>query len=300
MDYSDIRLGQLLRVYLDGIPLDLATRLLPQRAMLKPQLLAHLYLHAKSQQVFSARGGQGRLGAEKGLALKKKQLLGIVNGLEAAVSGLRWEPKGTEWAEYYDETNYSKSAFAHKKKIVDDFLKRAKPKTVWDLGANTGVFSRLAAERGALTVAFDIDPAAVERNYREVRVSGESKILPLVLDLTNPSGGVGWANKERMSLAERGPADVATPLALVHHLAIGNNLPFGMIAEFFAQLCRFLIVEFVPKDDSQVKRLLATREDIFPNYTQEEFEKEFARYFSTLKSEKIKGSKRTLYLMKAR
>jgi len=155
MDYVDVRLSRLLRVYIDGIPLDLAVKLLPQRAMLRPQLLAHLYLHAKSQEVFAARS-RG-LGAEKGLGLKKGQMMRLVDGLESAVSGLRWEPKGTEWAEYYDETNYSKSAFDHKKKVVEDFLRYAKPKIVWDLGANTGVFSRLASKWGALTVAFDID-----------------------------------------------------------------------------------------------------------------------------------------------
>jgi ribosomal protein L11 methylase PrmA len=166
------------------------------------------------------------------------------------------------------------------------------------LGANTGEFSRIAAKKANLVVSSDIDPAAVELNYRQVKTGGENKIIPLVLDLTNPSGGLGWANQERMSLAERGPAETVMALALIHHLAISNNLPFSMIAEFFARICQSLIIEFVPKEDSQVQRLLATREDIFPNYTQVDFEKEFGRWFTVTGKEPVKGSKRTVYLLK--
>lgn len=297
--YTDIRLTQLLRVHIDGIPLDLAAKLLPKKGLLNPQILAHIYLHAKSQRVFSDRGSGWR--PERKLKLKKNQLLAILNGLESAINKLDWVPSGTEWAEYYDKTNYTRKAFKHKVKIVEKFLKMIKPETVWDLGANTGFFSRLASNRGIPTISFDIDPAAVELNYREVKAKGESKILPLVLDLTNPSGGLGWANRERMTLAERGPADCLTPLALIHHLAISNNLPFAKIAEFFAKLCRgYLIIEFVPKEDSQVQRLLATRKDIFPRYTQNDFEKEFGRRFTVMAKEPVEGLKRVLYLMKVR
>ena len=89
------------------------------------------------------------------------------------------------------------------------------------------------------------------------------------MDLTNPSPGLGWESEERDSLLERGPCDAALALALVHHLAIGNNLPLPMVARFLARVCRTLIIEFVPKSDSQVQRLLASREDIFPDYTRQ-------------------------------
>jgi hypothetical protein len=294
--YTDIRLTQLLRIYIDGVPLDMAVRLLPKKALIKPQLLAHLYLHAKSQQFFAGRPQSG--GMERAMKFRKGQLLGLISGLEGAIKGLEWKPRGTEWADYYENTNYSKSAFREKGKIVESLIKKANSKIVWDLGANTGEFSRIAAKKANLVVSSDIDPAAVELNYRQVKTGGENKIIPLVLDLTNPSGGLGWANQERMSLAERGPAETVMALALIHHLAISNNLPFSMIAEFFARICQSLIIEFVPKEDSQVQRLLATREDIFPNYTQVDFEKEFGRWFTVTGKEPVKGSKRTVYLLK--
>jgi hypothetical protein len=89
-------------------------------------------------------------------------------------------------------------------------------------------------------------------------------------------------------------------LALVHHLAIGNNVPLPRIARFLSRICRTLIVEFVPKTDSQGQRLLATREDVFPDYTQEGFEQAFSTRFATLASALVKDSQRTIYLMEAR
>jgi len=171
---------------------------------------------------------------------------------------------------------------------------------VWDLGANTGVFSRIAGSRGIPTVAFDIDPAAVEKNYLDCVRDNERCLLPLVLDLTNPSSGIGWAGQERLSIAQRGPADAVLALALIHHLAISNNVPLIKIAEFLHSICRRLIIEFVPKEDSQVQRLLATREDIFDQYDRVHFEQDFQHYFIIQKIMQIAGSERVLYLMENR
>ena len=224
----------------------------------------------------------------------------LFRSLESAVRALDWKPAGTEWADYYDSTNYTRAAFDEKRRIIDGWLERTQPKTAWDLGANNGVFSRLASGRGIQTVAFDIDPAAVEQNYRECRSKIESNLLPLVMDLTNPSPAIGWENREREQLESRGPADLVLALALIHHLAISNNVPLERLAESFARLGRWLAIEFVPKEDSQVQRLLATREDIFPAYTVQGFEQAFALCFDIVDKMEIHGSKRTLYLMKSK
>ena len=113
----------------------------------------------------------------------------------------------------------------------------------------------------------------------------------------NPSPGIGWQNTERTGLMERGPADTLIALALIHHLAVSNNLPFAKVANFMQQVCEWLIIEFVPKKDSQVQRLLSTRKDIFSDYTQEAFEQEFGRYFAVKDKTQIKESERILYLM---
>jgi len=292
MGYRDVRLRRLLRTYIDGLPLDLASSLLPWRTRLRFSLLSHIHLHARSQKHF----------ADRQIDVKQRKvgryaLLGIINSLESAVKGLRWRAGGTEWADYYQDTNYSTQAFEDKKKIVAGFVERVKPAVAWDLGGNVGVFSLPASERGAYTVCFDVDPAAVEKNYLLCRQSGETHMLPLVLDLTNPSPGIGWEGRERMSLQERGPADVVLALALVHHLAISNNVPLPRIAGFLSDICRWLVVEFVPKTDSQVQRLLATREDVFTNYSREAFEEEFSRRFRIEDTVEIEDSQRVMYLM---
>lgn len=295
--YSDIRLSQLLRVHLDGIPLDLASRLLPVRTRFRFSLLTHLHLHAKAQTHFADKP-ERRVRRSVG----RRALQGLIENLESCVGGLRWTPPGDEWASYYEDTNYTGEAFRHKQQLVGEHLDRIHPKPdmVWDLGANTGRFSRLAANRGMATVAFDQDPACVERNYRDCRQEGIANLLPLWVDLTNPSPNLGWQGRERMSLLERGSPDVVLALALIHHLAIANNLPLSRLAGFFGDLCRSLIIEFVPKTDSQVQRLLASREDVFPGYTQDVFEQAFRRYFEIRAVSKIRQSERTLYRMERR
>jgi hypothetical protein len=255
MATRDVRLGQLLRVHIDGIPLDLASKLLPSRTRWNLGLTSHIHLHARAQARYA---NIAVAEARRGRTMSKQDLLGLIESLEATVLGLKWEPVGTEWAEYYDSTNYTEAAFDHKKELISEWLEGLQPKTVWDLGANTGIFSRQAAGRGAYTVAFDIDPAAVEQNYRQVKKDKEQNLLPLVLDLTNPSPSLGWANRERDSLARRGPVDVVLALALIHHLAISNNVPFDRLSDFLAELGKWLIVEFVPKTDSQVQNCSRT------------------------------------------
>ena len=295
MAYKDFHLNQLSRIFIDGIPLSLTSRLLPFRTRLRPSLASHIHLHALSQSYFSKRTVRVR---ER--KIRPVSLAGLVESLESLVRRLSLPAKKTEWAQYYQETNYTPEAFERKKKTVEEFLDIMKPKAVWDLGANTGIFSRLASRRGIKTVAFDVDFVAVELNYRDCLEKDEKNLLPLVMDLANPSPAIGWENRERKSLLERGPADAAFALALLHHLAISNNLPFLKIAEFLSRVCRWLVIEFVPKTDSQVQRLLATREDIFDHYTQSDFEEQFSRSFLIVRVAPIEGTKRILYLMKNR
>ena len=296
MSYRDVRLSQLLRVYIDGVPLDLASGLLPAKTKFNFGLLTHIHIHAGAQKRYSDRVAAPRKGG-----LSKQALTGLIESLENTIKKLIWKPAGTEWGDYYENTNYTDAAFEHKKQLVKEWSAEKKPALVWDLGGNTGVFSREAASSGAFTVSFDIDPAAVEQNYRTVKTKKEQNILPLVLDLTNPSPALGWDHSERDSFGTRGPVDMVLALAVIHHLAISNNVPLPQLAEFFASHCRrWLVIEFVPKSDSQVQKLLTSREDIFPNYTREGFESAFSSSFIIQRSESVRDSERTIFLMEAR
>ncbi len=294
MASRDIRLSQLMRIYIDGLPLDLVSKLLPVSTWLKPTRLTHIHLHAKAQKRYE-KSSTPVIPAQAGI--QKRSLRALIDNLESAITSLQWLPANTEWSNYYEDTNYTPAVMTHKKQLVEAYITESDPRTVWDLGANNGMFSRLATAKGIETIAFDVDPAAVEKNYRQMRNNKETNLLPLCQDLTNPSLSIGWANEERLSLIERGPADTLLALALIHHLAISNNVPLSHIASFLSKICRFLIIEFVPKNDPQVQRLLNTREDTFHKYAQDCFEASLGDHFTILKSEKIMDTQRTLYLL---
>ena len=297
MRYRDPRLGQLLRVFIDGVPLDLAADLLPAKARMRPSLLAHVHLHAKAQRRYGASGSSS---TRRRVSMSRAGLLGLLGSLESFITSLAAPRLPTEWGDYYSATNYSDAAGADKERLVSEYLEAARPGVVWDLGANTGRFSRLGAERGAFTIAFDGDHAAVDQHYQAVRTHDDGRVLPLMLDLTNPSPSIGWANTERPALFARAHADAILALALIHHLAIGNNVPLTKVAELLASVGRWLIIEFVPKSDSQVQRMLATRVDIFTDYTQAGFERAFGQFFECVRCEPVAESSRLLYLMQRR
>lgn len=292
MSYKDIRLSQLMIRYIDGIPLDLANALLPIKAKLNPSLFMHISLHSKSQKHFENKT------LDKEPQMNHYNLLALLDSLYSCVKNLKFKCDSTEWGEYYSFTNYTDSAAECKRQTIEDYLDTIQPETLWDLGANNGAYTRIASTRGINTVAFDIDEIAVEKNYIAIKKNNEKNILPLLLDLTNPSPAIGWANAERPSFAQRALPDAVMALALIHHISISNNVPFDRVAQFLSKLGRHLIIEFVPKSDSQVQKLLATREDVFHSYTKECFETEFKKYYDIISCSAIAGSERFLYLMK--
>lgn len=308
----DIRTLQLLRAYIDGIPLDLASRLLPRRSWLRYSLLAHIHLHARSQKRFEdtgrtagaiKRGANAEGAASTQVSVSRPRMEGLIASLHSAVEGLQWKQSATEWGDYYADTNYIDTSMLHKEALVHEMLlasEKGEPAIAADFGANTGKFSRLAINTGYYVISHDIDVVAVEKNYQTMKATQQMAILPLILDITNPSPGLGWASIERDSFVDRQKADVGLALALVHHIAISNNVPLPSIARLFSKMCRNLIIEFVPKSDSQVRRLLATREDIFPDYTEEGFDAAFDRYFVIEQKTAIQESERIMYLMFSR
>ena len=227
--------------------------------------------------------------------MSASRLATLVESLRSTVSGLSWEPQGTVWADYAEHTSYDDAATRAKEAALTAVLRTVGGSRAWDLGANTGRYSRIAAREGYRVVALDVDPGAVERAYRAIRSEARSDILPLLADLTDPSPALGWGNTERQSLFDRIDTDVILALALVHHLAIGRNVPLPMIASLFARLAPHAVVEFVPKEDAMVQRLLASRRDIFPDYTLEGFRTAFAAAFEEISVTPIEGSPRSLF-----
>lgn len=292
MKSCDIRLAGLLKNQINGIPLDLASKLLPASSWLNVAILIHIHLHAKSQKMYA--GKKTKVNSKK---FSSAALHGLLDSLYGAIKKMAMPSRKTEWNSYYEENNYTEESFLAKKTIVSEMIDRITPSTVLDFGANTGVFSRLSSDKGIYTISSDSDPAVVEENYRRGREESDANLLPLVVDLVNPSPAIGWENSERSSFTNRNSVDMVLALALVHHLAISNNLPLSLLAKYFANACNYLLIEFVPKEDSQVQKLLSTRKDIFKEYDRSSFEKEFSVYFTLLNDHQIEGSHRILYLM---
>lgn len=294
MAHRDGRLGLLLRTYVDGIPLDLASELLPRGTRWSPGLAAHVHLHARAQRQHAE---EGRDAAPKAVTMSATRRLALLDHLRRTIEGLHLLARGTEWADYADQTSYSSAATVSKEAIVREMLVAVSAKRAWDVGANTGRYSAIAADAGYEVVALDSDWAAVERHHLALRKAGEQRIMPLLADLADPSPAIGWENRERRSLLERANADVVIALALVHHLAIGRNAPLGMVAELMGRLGPNLIMEFVPKGDPMVRRLLATREDIFPDYTLEGFRAAFSARFTIVEERPVEDSTRVIFRM---
>lgn len=295
MAYTDIRLLSLFKTYLDGIPLDLTSTLLPLKTKLNFSLQLHIHMHAKSQKKFERSLTTARHSSSTFSLTKHKAL---IDSLKTVITSLNLPHITTEWGDYYNDDSYTTVALKSKQEIVSQFVKLVEPKVVCDLGANDGFFSKLAEQQGAYVISSDYDPLCVNNNYRKLKEHQSQTILPLMIDITNTSAALGWGHAERETFEQRAQVDCVFALALIHHLAISNNIPLNFIADYFSKLGPYVIVEFVPKSDKKVQTLLATRKDIFPDYTQEHFESVFEKTFHILQKTPIEDSERTLYLMK--
>lgn len=295
---KDLRCIQLLRQWIDGIPLDLAAGMLPWRTRLSPGLFMHLVLHASLQGKY-ADPRKFRDGAKKN-AMNLEKLEDIVESLRNTTSKLCFPAQSTEWGDYYTDTNYTDDATRAKLTLVEAVAKEHSGRLAVDLGANTGRFSRPLAKYFESVVSADVDPTAVDRHYCHLRQNGPDNILPLVLDLSMPSPSLGWACQERQSFAERCESDLLLALALCHHLYFTLGIPFSKISSFFASLLGrggVLVCEFVPREDSQVQRMLCARDDVFDDYTLDEFFRAFCENgFREMRRETLPDSLRTLHV----
>jgi hypothetical protein len=290
MAHTDISLNKLLTNHIDGIPLDLVSKLLPFKTKLSLGLQIHIHAHGRKAQTKTSTAAN----APKRV-FSKMALLGLLDSLQSTVKALQLNLPTTVWGDYYSITNYNGLASGDKRTILREFLQKCGPNPVIDLGANDGTYSAIAAELGHSVLSADFDPVAVEKNYLRNRKAQENRIHPLYLDLTNPTPALGWAHTERPSFTERvDPDSIVLALALVHHLAIGYNLPLEKIVAWFAKFAQTLILEFVPKEDSQVIGMLRSREDIFVNYTIESLHIALKPFFDVVDVRKVDQSERVL------
>lgn len=294
MTHVSPALNRMFIIHLDGIPLDLAARMLPYRSRFSLGLFLHIYLHSKAQKAH--QDSRIRFAEEK-RKFSSDSMKALVEGLMSVVEKQKWKPGGTEWSEYTSEGVHAQEYIEFKTKVINGLLDEIKPQTVWDLGANTGYYSRLAAQRGSHVISFDMDPSCVDKNYLNVRKKKETNILPLFLDILNPCPSIGWSCNERLSVFNRNRPDLLMALAIIHHLTISNNIPLESIASHFAELADNLIIEFIPKEDEKVQILLLNREEKKFDYSQDKFETAFSKHYKIEQRFISNFSHRVFYLM---
>ncbi len=267
MSHIGPRANQYLRVELDGIPLDFGSRMLPMSTWLNPGLLIHIHLHARA----IAKNMATPVPRRSSRARDTKRAL--VQSLRTAIASIRPPHAPSPWLAYTENSShYPPLAAVYKRAVVKQVLRNHAPSLVYDLGANTGEFSRLAAESGAYCVSCDSDPLCVNAAYLRERNARSRGILPLVIDLCNPTPAAGFGLDERMSIFERPVPELVLALALVHHLRLSGNIPFAHQARFFRRLTRNVVIEFATPLDPMVKAMVAQRTQPLPDdYSLEAF-----------------------------
>jgi hypothetical protein len=290
---------------LDGFPLDFTSSLLPRSTYLNFGILVHIHMHAAAQKKHAAAASAPVASKANGpagvpAALRADPKPGFVDSLSSLVSSLEPGKFSTEWEHYYrNATHYTDAAERFKKEIVGQVLDRVKPNLVYDLGGNIGEYSRVVTSRNIHCICFDIDPMCVHHNYARARAESDAYMLPLMMDLANPTPGLGFSLTERASMVERSNADLLMALALIHHLRISANIPMRRIAQFLASLGKRLLLEFVPKSDTMAQGLLKSRKDTFYDYTEEHFQESFREYFRIEARFEIPDNSRALYLFES-
>jgi len=253
---------------LEGIAPEDLSPLLSWRHNLAWTIMTHVTAQA-ALQTRALRTGTSA-GKPRDRRLPKSALVGMLQGLREYIEKLNLPSKATVWADYAENTSYAEEERTEKHDFVAEMVRAARPRLLFDLGCNSGDYSLTALESGAKSVVgFDFDPGALERAYQRFQKS--RTFLPLWLDAANPSPSQGWAQAERKGLSERANADAVVALAFIHHIAIGRNVPLDMAVHWIMSMAPTGVIEFPPKSDPMVQRLLSQREDIFPDYCEEAF-----------------------------
>lgn len=293
--YKGVPFQPWLRGSIDGIPPAHAARLFSGVDLLRRGVLTHVFLHARAESRFRATDGSTR--RELASAGFGKELIRAnVRRLRKVVHRLRADTADSTWMDYAQDNSYGPEDRAAKSELVGQALSEQRWKMVWDLGANTGEFARLAAEHADYVVAFDSDRSVVDRLFEECRGEGRENLLPLVSDLADPSPNQGWRGVERRDLIGRGAPDLVLVLALIHHLVLGANVRMTDLLDWLAELAPRLIIEFVRREDPMVRRLLRNKEDLYTDYDQDLFEAELSRRYRLLRRQELPSGRRVLYV----
>lgn len=306
--YLGVDFGPLLRSNLDGIDPVVANKLLWRSARFRKGVFSHVHLHSKMQERAAAREldearrlteeAMGAPEARRPIRHTEAMVLGLIQGLCAMIEKMRTPDERTTWGGYETDHSYSDNSHQKKKDFVDRHGSARDYKMIWDIGCNTGTFSRICESHARHVISIDGDSKAIDRLYQQEKTRDAQKILPLIIDLRNVSPNQGWRGVERKSLENRAKPDLVVCLALIHHMVISANIPMTEFIDWLADLGGDLIIEFVTAEDSMARMLLRNKVNQYQDYTMTEFERLIARKFMIANSEELKGGHRKIYFLR--
>jgi len=292
--YKGVAFHPWLRGSLDGISPQQFRGLLGWRDWLRKGVLVHVVFHAALGE--QHKGDDVDVRKQLKQAGFRKEMIAInLRKLSKLIGRMQWKPKASTWSDYTGDCHYDEERRESKRAFVSKAAAARPRELVWDLGCNTGEYSRLAAEHADRVIAMDGDHLAVERLYAALKSEGDEKILPLLIDLAAPTPGLGWRGTERQALHDRGHPDLVLALALMHHMIIACHIPLDDWIDWLASLGGDLVIEWVGKDDPMVKKLLRNKDDRYADYTQDNLERALGRHWDITAREDLAGGTRVLY-----
>lgn len=295
--YKGIHFQPLMRANIDGIDVQMAAKLFGFRDRFRGGVFSHVWLQAKLDRRYGNTGKNIRADL-KSAGFNQAMILANVRKLGKLIKKLRWQGEGSEWGAYGDFHNYSESDHRLKESFIGSSVAASGARIVWDIGCNTGQFSKIAAKHATTVMAMDLDHFAVEQLYRKTSKDGLKNILPLVQNIADPSPNWGWRNRERSDLLSRSSPDLVLCLALIHHVVITANVPMEEFVSWLADLSDQLVIEYVSRSDDKVKALLRNKVDKYSDYSKEGFELNLAKYFRIIKQQEAESGKRHFYWCK--
>jgi SAM-dependent methyltransferase len=297
--YKNVSFQPWLRGSIDGIEPEDCNNLMSVRDLLRPGVFMHVYLQTRMQAKYAQtrndiKGDLHAAGFNKGLIKLN------VSRLAKIIRGLTWKCATSQWSDYASDNSYTGTDREIKMSFVRNVVLSRRWNLVWDLGCNSGTFSRIAAENARYVVAMDADQLSIERFYQALKTEGNTSILPLVSNLADASPNLGWRGLERKALTERGKPDLTLCLALIHHIVISANIPLSEFVDWLVSLGASLVIEFVTKDDPMVKTLLRNKQDNYADYEITYFEECLGRAFDVVQRKMLTCGTRLLYFAQAR
>lgn len=300
--YKNVPFHPWLRGRLDGITPQECWNLMSFRDFFRRGVRSHVWLHAWLQSSKSIE--QNHTAQSLGQSgFQKEMLAANFQNLTRVVRGLEWADARSNWSAYDQNHSYTADDRQRKEAFVRQCVASRTWTLAWDMGCNTGTFSRIAAENSKQVVALDADHLCIERLYQSLKSEPRRQggaILPLVSNIADQVAGLGWRGRERSSLTQRGQPDLVLSLALIHHLVIGCGIPLTELLEWLAELRSHLIIEFVAPEDVMASRLLRRRGGDCPDYTLANFEQELHRLFEVTDTLSLSRGTRTLYFAHSR